>query len=489
MEARRMKDTDMRSRARNSRATPQHSRPTGAQFPVVPGAPSASSQAAPPVLAVDLFCGAGGVSEGLRQAGINSVVANDIDEAAGATYVDNHEPHGTRFVPGDITDAKVRREILRATDGRAIDLVIGGPPCQAFSQVRNHDRATNDPRNTLYRQLMAMVGELAPKVFVMENVVGMQNLEGGRVGAKILKDLSLGGRYVLDSRVLDAADFGVPQTRRRVLIVGVRADLEQEPRFPRVLGAAQRLQLVRRVSRRGKISYELPDEQMQLDGAGSLGAPLLDPENLALVTVEQAIGDLRALLPSPRLERRPSDAAVSYPAAPSSAYQRLMRGDNTVVFNADVPSIREDTVRRLLAIPQGGNFRDIPEALTARYLNGSKWGPDIGREELSRKHYYAYRKLHADYFSWTLNTKTDCVYHYVEARALSVREFARLHSFPDAYRFLHGDRHSRYRQVGNAVPPLLARAIATTLLPLLRVGKRAAVAGRDREAAGELALL
>jgi DNA (cytosine-5)-methyltransferase 1 len=185
------------------------------------------------------------------------------------------------------------------------------------------------------------------------------------------------------------------------------------------------------------------------------------------VTVEQAISDLERLLPSERLERKPSNEAIDYPASPASAYQRMMRATQRSIFNADVPSIREDTVRRLRAIPQGGNFRDIPEELQARYLTDSKWGPDLGRDELSRKHYYAYRKLHPDYVSWTLNTKTDCVYHYNQPRALSVREFARLHSFPDSYAFMHGDRHSRYEQIGNAVPPLFAKAIAEAVLQTL----------------------
>jgi DNA (cytosine-5)-methyltransferase 1 len=421
-----------------------------------------------PPLAVDLFCGAGGLSEGLRLAGFQSVVASDFDESAGASYADNHTAHGTRFIPGDITNPKVRKEILSAIDGRTIDLVAGGPPCQAFSQMRNHDRETKDPRNALYRQLMAMVAELSPKVFLMENVVGMQNIAGGTVGAKILRDLSLGGRYVLALKILDASDYGVPQTRRRVLIVGVRADLKAEPRFPQPVGVADKLQLVRRVDRKGKSFYERPSEQLSILGGTSLAQRLLDPECLDFVTVEQAIGDLTQLKPSERLERKPSNAPTEYPSVARSAYQRLMRGNESVIYNADVPSIREDTVRRLTAIPQGGNFRDIPVELQGRYLNGTKWGPDLGREELSRKHYYAYRKLHPDYVSWTLNTKTDCVYHYAVPRALSVREFARLHSFPDAYRFMHGDRHSRYQQVGNAVPPLLGKAIGVAIMPLLR---------------------
>jgi DNA (cytosine-5)-methyltransferase 1 len=401
-------------------------------------------------------------------AGVHTVVASDIDEWAGATFADNHGPHGTEFVLGDITKPEVRRQILRAVGKKAIDLVAGGPPCQAFSQVRNHDRETKDPRNALYRQLMNLVGELEPKVFLMENVVGMQNIAGGAVGDKILQDLSMGGRYKVRWDVLDASDYGVPQTRRRVLIMGVRSDLGAEPVFPSKVGAADRLQLVRAIDRSGRPGYELPAEQLSMVGESRLVDRLIDPECLDFVTVEQAIGDLLGLEPAARLERKPSDEAVSYPGSPSSAYQRLMRGGEVQVFNADVPSIREDTVRRLEAIPWGGNFRDIPQELQARYLNGSKWGPDLGRDALSRKHYYAYRKLHPRYFSWTLNTKTDCVYHYGPPRALSVREFARLHSFPDSYKFMHGDRHSRYRQVGNAVPPLLAKAIAQAVSSIIR---------------------
>jgi DNA (cytosine-5)-methyltransferase 1 len=137
------------------------------------------------------------------------------------------------------------------------------------------------------------------------------------------------------------------------------------------------------------------------------------------------------------------------------------------LFNADVPSIREDTVLRLRSIPQGGNFRDLPEHLATRYLSDKKWGPELGRKTLSRKYFFAYRKLHPRHFSWTLNTKADCVFHYGKPRALTVREFARLHSFDDTYHFLAGDRHSRYRQVGNAVPPLFAKAIGEAVASIL----------------------
>ena len=103
-----------------------------------------TTQARPGRLALDLFCGAGGLSEGLRQAGFHTVAANDFDPWAGATFRANHEPHGTVFVPGDIGSPAVQGQLLELAQGREIDLIAGGPPCQAFSQVRNHDRLIDD---------------------------------------------------------------------------------------------------------------------------------------------------------------------------------------------------------------------------------------------------------------------------------------------------------------------------------------------------------
>ena len=236
-------------------------------------------------------------------------------------------------------------------------------------------------------------------------------------------------------------------------------------------GATNSLGLTRTV-RQGKTVYALDKISDRLDEA--LRLRLNDPESLFAVTAEQAISDLRALKEGNRLD----ELAYNKFGEPQSAYQRLMRqGAGDVLHNVQVPRLRDDTAARLRSIPPGGNHRDLPDELLERNLSGQKWGPENGSGLLSRRHYYAYRRLHPKIWSWTLNTKADSVYHYSAIRCLSVREFARLHSFPDRFVFTTDQRsgplvgrheggpaHSRYRQVGNAVPPLLAKACAAALM-------------------------
>jgi DNA (cytosine-5)-methyltransferase 1 len=205
---------------------------------------------------------------------------------------------------------------------------------------------------------------------------------------------------------------------------------------------------------------------------------LQDPESLAAVSAFQAISDLATL---PVGNRRDEMGWDELPG-PSSAYQRLMREDiRGTLSNVQVPRINRDTELRLNGIPHGGNYRDLQERLLDRFLTGQRWGKDNGTGRLSRKHFYAYRRLHPAIWAWTLNTRADSVYHYDVARALSVREFARLQSFPDRFVFTTdprrgpiqgrrdgGPAHSRYRQAGNAVPPLLARGVARLLMAELK---------------------
>ncbi len=413
---------------------------------------------------VDLFAGAGGLSEGFRQAGFAVLAGSDNDPDALATYAANFPE--AEAILGDIRLPDVRERIRNAA--RSATVLIGGPPCQAFSQVRNHSRVIDDPRNSLYREFVETLREAEPLAFLMENVTGMDQMG---IRDQILADLSLGGMYDVIAQVVDAADFGVPQTRKRLLFVGVQVDKGMTPPVLTGNSAVGSVTLARFIGDR-RPRYQIAVQQNL--PSMRLGEVLADPEDLRAVTAQQALSDLAALPIGNRFD------AMDWAAlpAPSSAYQRLMRdGTESILTNVQVPRMNVDTRLRLEGIPQGGNHRDLDDRLLDRFLTGQRWGQDNGSGKLSRKHFYAYRRLHPGMWAWTLNTKADSVYHYETARALSVREFARLQSFPDRFVFTSdprkgmlpgrhagGPAHSRYRQVGNAVPPLLAKNVAQALM-------------------------
>src|SRR5258706_854924 len=405
---------------------------------------------------VDLFSGAGGLSEGFRSAGYQIVAGSDVDPDACATYALNFPEAVT--VCGDIRDSSVRRRLLKAASDA--EIVIGGPPCQAVSQVRNHCRLIDDPRNSLYREFVRVVAKLEPLAFVMENVPGIDQMG---VREQVLEGLAQKGAYRVTTQVLDAAEFGVPQTRRRIVFIGMHASTEFDA--PRLSGSGvtAAFSLARRL-RRGQVRYEV----IERESLFCTLADLMDPSNSRFVTAEQAISDLACL----RAGDRQDDMLVKALPAEMSEYQRQMRsGLKGAIQNISVPRLNADTKMRLSALPPGGNVHDLSDGMKVRYLTGELWGPNNGSGRLGRRHFYAYRRLHPQMWSWTLNTKGDSVYHYKDLRALSVREFARLQSFPDRFVFVTDPRrgalpgridggaaHSKYRQAGEAGAPPLCRS-------------------------------
>ena len=362
-----------------------------------------------PPTAIDLFCGAGGLSEGFRQAGFDVLAGNDIDPFAAQTFAASHP--GAQFIPGPIENLSAS-DFLDATGLRKgqLDCLIGGPPCQAFS-VYNHKRGLHDKRSGLFYEYLRIVEGLQPKWVVLENVTGIRSAGGGQAVEGILAGLANLG-YRAETRILRAEEYGVPQERRRIFFLGNRLD---EP-----------------------ISWP---------------APTHGPGLLPFVTVWDAIGDL------PHLNNGEDPGRpLPYRAPPATDYQVMLRGNSTDVFNHAAPRLAAINLMRMKHIPEGGSWRDIPVELLP-----------AGMKRARRcDHTKRYGRLRKDGLSSTILTKCDLHWgafvHPEQDRAVTVREAARLQSFPDWFAFA-GPRTEQYVQVGNAVPPLLGRKLAEAMLP------------------------
>ena len=361
-----------------------------------------------PWTAIDLFCGAGGLSEGFRQAGFHVLAGNDLDPFAADTYVVSHRE--AQFLSGAIEDISAR-DFLKAAGikKRELDCLIGGPPCQAFS-VYNHQRGMHDKRSGLFREYLRIVKGLMPRWVVMENVTGITSTGDGQAVENILAGLGELG-YAVETRILRAEEYGVPQERRRIFFLGNRLNLPI--RWPE-----------------------------RTHGPG------LKP----FVTVWDAIADL-----PPLLNGEVPKGPMRYRTAPRTEYQAHLRANTTRVDNHAAPRLAPINLQRMEHIPEGGSWRDVPfELLPA------------GMKRARRcDHTKRYGRLRKDGLSSTILTKCDLHWgayiHPEQDRTLSVREAARLQSFFDWFRFA-GPRTEQYVQVGNAVPPLLAKQIGLALV-------------------------
>lgn len=341
--------------------------------------------------AIDLFCGCGGLSYGFERAGFNILLGIDNDSKALETFELNHK--GAKSICGDITQITYEKDIKPLIGGKPIDIIIGGPPCQGMSL--SGPRKFDDPRNKLYLSYIRLVDEIRPKMFVIENVPGLVGLFNGQIKDSIIEKFTDMG-YEIQYRILCASDYGVPQSRRRVVFVG---------------------------SRIGSFEYPSTDHE--------------------IVTCKMALSDL------PPLVDELGEDEMAYETLPTNSYQALMRERSMVVRN-HVAASHSDHVKEIIAlVPDGGNYKDLPEEFAH-----------------TRNFHVAWTRFASDKPAPTIDTGHRHHFHYKYNRVPTVRECARLQSFPDDFIFL-GNKTQQFRQVGNAVPPIMAQAIAEQVIKTL----------------------
>ncbi|WP_235603472.1 DNA cytosine methyltransferase [Piscirickettsia litoralis] len=335
---------------------------------------------------LDLFCGCGGLSLGLEQAGFDIELGIDIWQDALTTFKANHIDSETHCQ--DLSEVNFD-EVSNRYLPTGVDLIVGGPPCQGFSISGKRD--PDDPRNKLYTAFLKAVDHFKPKAFIMENVPNLASMNQGKIRDTIVKEFESIG-YTVSHRNLLASDFGVPQNRRRFIMVGL-------------LGGDQ---------------FDFPSPTHMKNK----------------ISCEQAISDL--------VESSIMDGA-KYPLESQSLYQAEMRVGSSGVFNHETTKHTEKTVSIISLVPDGGNYKALPDSLKGiRNVN------------------IAWTRYNSQKPSLTIDTGHRHHFHYKFNRVPTVRESARLQSFPDKFVFLCS-KTSQYKQVGNAVPPILGRVLGEQL--------------------------
>lgn len=378
----------------------------------------------PRLALIDLFCGAGGLSEGLRQAEFRPLVGVDVDPRILATYAANH-PHSKPLL-ADVATVTGKR-LLRLAGTDEIDLLAGGPSCQGFST--HGKRLQDDPRNLLFKEFVRLVKEVQPKFFLMENVKGLLVYSKGHYKRLIEKAFASIG-YRVASATLCAADYGVPQLRHRVMFIGTRlsgVDLS----FP--------------APTHGEDQADLPGRRL-----------------LPYVTVADAIGDL------PRLLAEDVTGRCVYAAPPSTSFQRYARASSGCeVMLHTARCLSPQAARIAQFVGQGQGLRAVPvKQLPERFQKMRRISTGALRRDCTTLYY----RLHPDRPAYTItcyytNVASGPFLHPWEDRSLSHREAARLMSFPDSYELLPPGWP---RQIGNAVPPLMAAAVGRHIVTMLR---------------------
>lgn len=322
---------------------------------------------------IDLFSGSGGFSLGFDNMGFKNIFSIDIESSFCETYKYNFPSHN--LIQKDIAELS-SDDLTQLVEKNKIDVIIGGPPCQGFSIAGNIGRKfIDDPRNKLFKEFVRIVSFVKPKMFVMENVARLYNHNKGETRKEIISDFENLG-YKVKCEILNSADFGVPQIRKRIIFIGTR--LKKEIKFPK------------------KITEQH-------------------------LTVKEAL----------------------------EHYPKLKSGEVSTLSNHEAMAHSDQMLKKMSYISDGGNRLEIPIDLRPKTGDARK------------------------YIRYKSNEPAVCitgdmrkVFHYEQNRALTVRELARLQSYPDSFIF-KGNRTQQQQQVGNSVPPKMAEAIANTVLEIL----------------------
>lgn len=361
--------------------------------------------------AAGLFVGCGGLDYGFHKAGFRMIWANEFSADAAKSYTDLI---GHNVLVDDIWN------VIDAIP--SVDVLIGGPPCQSFSLVGK--RLDADPRGKLVFAYQQAIERVQPKAFVMENVPGLMAsmIDGKRLPLYLAEQFKKMG-YTVSILKLVATDFFVPQKRQRVLMVG----------------------------------HKIPGKSFELITAHEFAHLLGEPTIKKPVSVAEALNDL----PTPLMKGCKTPAAYACP--PHSAYSRLMRKTEakTVTLQA-MPTMSALDQEFVRYIPQGGNYTNIPDSVSTKRIMSFK--ASGGRTT-------TYGRLHQDKPAYTINTyfnrpNVGANYHHMEERLITVREAMRLQSFPDHFTPYYSNQRSLHQQIGNAVPPLMAQAVAESLKKL-----------------------
>ena len=349
---------------------------------------------------LDLFCGCGGLSLGFEQAGFDIVGGIDINPHAVATF--QHNFPKSVAIEGDLENLTIEEIEEKIPNIKEVDVLIGGPPCQGFSSANRWTHESEDLRNRLFFEFVEIAELIQPKVVDIENVRGIITRDNGYAKDRIYEIFESKG-YNVCHKILKASDYGVPQNRFRnffVMTKDIHFDFEKLEKISHVPTVGESL----------KELYEFENNET---------------------------------------------TSHQFSKAPETKYQEYLRSKDNIIHNHEIRYPAEAVQTRISHVPQGENWRAVPEKLWPRIRHN--------------RHSSAYRRLHEDLPSVTIDTGNthSNYFHPVFDRIPSPREAARLQSFPDSF-FFTGTRSPQYVQVGNAVPPLLAKAIAKSIRQVMK---------------------